>query len=457
MDKTIGTDVVYPIAQEFPTVAKQYRPPGYEATYSATLSASFRRGGLEPLVTVLALVEGFGPGWSAEEVCELALGALRERFLQGEDGAIPEIVLAGLLAANEAVYERASEYNARGDIGGRLVIALMTGGRCYAIQVGEGVAFLREREGGFRQIDPILTAPAGAFLGADAVLDMIPSEDQSGIRLMPGDLLVLMNAALLAGLAPVGDELARRLACLPMGKVADLLLELGQAGAPGRALSLLSLETPGVVRRVAALMPRLSRPSVLLGAGALALVTFLFWIGIDWLDRPDPTPTSPTLSPIPTATIFLAPPATDLPRLPTPERSATPIPTPTDTATPTSTPIESPTPVPPTGTPTATPTPSPSLTSTPTPVPPTPTPTVPVGPIEVGGVVVVTGTEGFGVSARIEPLLAADRLFILYDGEQLWVIAGPEIVGDSTWWRLRAASGAEGWVVERFLQGVAIP
>ena len=448
---------MHPIAQEFPTVAKQYRPPDYEATYNATLSASFRCGGLDPLMTVLALAEGFGPGWSAEEVCQLALDALRDRFLQGGDQIPQEIALAGLLAANEAVYERASEYDARGDIGGALVVVLMTGGRCYAIQVGEGVAFLREREGGFQQIEPILTAPAGVFLGADAGLDMIPAEDQSGVRLMPGDLLVLMNAALLAGLAPAGAELARRLAPLPMGKAADLLIELGQAGAPGRALSLLSLETPGVVRRVAALMPRLSRPSVLLGAGALALVAFLFWMGIDWLDLPDPTPAAPTLSPIPTATIFLAPPATDLPRLPTPERSATPTPTPTDTATPTSTPTETPTPVPPTGTPTATPTLAPSLTATPTPVPPTPTPTVPVGPIEVGGVVVVTGTEGFGVSARIEPLLEADRLFILFDGEQLWVIGGPEIVGDSTWWRLRAASGAEGWVVERFLQGVALP
>ena len=88
-------------------------------------------------------------------------------------------------------------------------------------------------------------------------------------------------------------------------------------------------------------------------------------------------------------------------------------------------------------------------------MPPTPTPTIPVGPIRVGGIVVVTGTEGFGVSARVEPGLSADRLFVLFDGEQLAVIAGPQTVGEIVWWQLRTAGGAEGWVVERFLQGVA--
>jgi hypothetical protein len=78
-----------------------------------------------------------------------------------------------------------------------------------------------------------------------------------------------------------------------------------------------------------------------------------------------------------------------------------------------------------------------------------------VAPIRVGGVVVVTGTEGMGVSGRVEPRLTALRLFVLLDGEQLWVIDGPQTVGESTWWKLRRANGAEGWVVERFLQGVA--
>jgi hypothetical protein len=98
---------------------------------------------------------------------------------------------------------------------------------------------------------------------------------------------------------------------------------------------------------------------------------------------------------------------------------------------------------------------TPSFTPTASPVPPTSTPTIPIGPIKIGGVVVVTGTEGLGVSARAEPTLSALRLFILVDGEQLWVIDGPRSVGDSVWWRLRTTEGSEGWVVERFLQGVA--
>jgi cell division septation protein DedD len=302
-----------------------------------------------------------------------------------------------------------------------------------------------------------MTASAGSFIGAAPHLDLITAEDQKGTRWLPGDLIVLMNAALLAGLPSSDDTLARELSRLSMNEVADLIIETGQNGAPGQALSLLVLETPGVVQRVTALLPRLDGQSVLLGAGTLVLLTMLIWIGIGWFDRPEPASPTPTLSPIPSATIFLAPPPTDLPYLPTPKRTATPVPSRTSTATPTPTATETSTPVPPSPTPSATPTWTPSMTPSPSPMPPTPSPTVPVGPIEIGGLVVVTGTEGLGVSARAEPTLSAVRLFILFDGEQLWVLDGPRPVGGSVWWLLRAASGAEGWVVERFLQGVAVP
>jgi hypothetical protein len=445
---------VHPIGQEFPTIVKRSRPSDYEATQSATLSASYRRGGLDPLVTVLALVEGFGPGWSAEEVCELALDAVRTTLLGADEESPADLLHACLSAANSAVHGRASAYSAVSEIGARLVVVLVAGGRCYLAQAGGNAAFLREREGGFRSIDPILTAEEDNFLGADADIPLSPAEEQKGVRLMAGDLLVLVNDALLPALEQAGDRFTEKLAKLPLETAAERLVALGGVDSQ-RERTVLLMEMPSAVRRVAVLLPRLGRPSVLLGAGALVLVALLVWAGASVFRRPEEPPATPSPSPLPSATIYLAPPPTDLPHLPTPARTATYTPTPTETPTVTPTPTNTPTPVPPSETPTPTDTPTVTFTPSSTPVSPTPTATIPVAPIRVGGVVVVTGTEGMGVSGRVEPRLRALRLFVLLDGEQLWVIDGPETVGDSTWWKLRRANGAEGWVVERFLQGVA--
>ena len=134
---------MHPVTQEFPTVYRVHRPQNYERTFSASLSASFHRGGLEPIVTLLALVEGFGPGWSAEEVCQLTLDALRDRFLVADDSNPLAILMAGLQDANAAVYERASEYSALGEVGGYGVLALLTGGRSFVVQLGKDAAYLR--------------------------------------------------------------------------------------------------------------------------------------------------------------------------------------------------------------------------------------------------------------------------------------------------------------------------
>ncbi len=445
-----------PIAQELVSVVKQFRPPGYEMTQSATMVASFLRGGLDPLVTVATLFEGFGPGWSAEEVCQLALDALRDHFSAAGDEPLQDHLAAGLIAANEAVYGRAFDYNAVGEIGGRIVVALIAGGRCYLAQVGGNAAFLREREGGFRPIDPVLVADENAFLGMAPDLALSPAAEGEGIRLMAGDLLVLMNGALLAQLSLAGDELAGVLARLSLEGTVSKLVELGQDSAQQELLTL-AVEIPSVARRAAALLPRSVRPSYLLGFGALLLLAVLIWTGVRDLGRAGESVATSAPPPYPSATIFLEAPPTGLPHLPTPARTATPTPTPTNTVTPSPTPTDTPTPAPPTATTTPTDTATPTMTSTSTPVPPTPTPTIPVGPIRVGGIVVVTGTEGFGVSARVEPGLSAGRLFVLFDGEQLAVIAGPQTAGEIVWWQLRTAGGAEGWVVERFLQGVAAP
>ncbi|NOR81892.1 MAG: SH3 domain-containing protein, partial [Ardenticatenales bacterium] len=83
------------------------------------------------------------------------------------------------------------------------------------------------------------------------------------------------------------------------------------------------------------------------------------------------------------------------------------------------------------------------------------TPTL--SPIIVGHEVIIVGTGGLGVSVRADPGKGSDRLFIVLDGERLQVIGGPEEADGLQWWHLRAPSGEEGWGVEHYLQGVAVP
>jgi hypothetical protein len=101
-----------------------------------------------------------------------------------------------------------------------------------------------------------------------------------------------------------------------------------------------------------------------------------------------------------------------------------------------------------------------AIVNTNTPVPPTPTetitpsPTIPAAPITVGGMVVVAGTEGLGISLRDGPSSEAVRIAILLDGSRSDVIDGPIPEGNLVWWQLRTLDGMEGWAVNRFLQGI---
>lgn len=446
---------MYPIVQDYlSSVSRKYRPTGYERTRSATMLSSFRQGGLDPVVTVLALVEGFGPGWTADEVCQLALQALRNQFVQAEGGDgddVLRVLHTGLAAAHTAVYGRACNYEAEGEIGCQLVVAVLVGSRCLVAQVGDGAALLLSREGNLRPIQPVLTADEGDFLGKNTELSLstpVAEDEGKNVRLQAGDRILLLNAALLASLKErqIADALARP----ELERAADKLLRLGQAKDGKQEMATLLVEMPGAVQRAAAILPRTGR-ALAWGAVALLLIGLL-WSVINWLNRPDEPLAAlvPTLSP--TATIFLPPP-TGLPLLPTPIRTATFTPTPTDTVTPS-----------PTASPTATllpPTEAATETPTPTLLPPTPTdtvspsPTIPAAPIAVGGRVVVVGTAGLGISLREGPGPTLERLAIIFDGEQLEVIGGPEQVADIVWWQLQTAEGLQGWGAGRYLQGVA--
>jgi hypothetical protein len=438
---------VHPISEEFlTTVTRSFRPKEYGATESQVMTASFRRNRLSPPLAVIALVEGFGPGWSAQEAHELTLQALRDCFEEARDEPILQILQWGLLAANQAVYARASEYEAVTEVGCRALVAVTDGDRFYLAAVGGGAFFLREREGGLRRLTPAWDLGEGEFLGCAAQLALPPAGEEEGVRLMVDDRLILLNRALLARLAPLRDQMADASALPLLEDAADRLIKLGSAGTRSEIVTIM-VQVRGMVRPAAALVPCRTR-ALFLVWGTLTLAVLLFWGVKSWFERKEEAVAGEGALAAPTATIYLPPPPTDLPWLPTPNRSPTPTPTATPMPTLTPTPTRTPTPLSPT--PSSTPTPTPSQ-------PPTATPTIPVGPIVVGGRVVVTRTQGRGLSVRAEPGLGAARLFYLMDGEILEVIGGPEEVEESTWWRLRTADGREGWCAGFYLQGVALP
>ncbi len=445
---------VHPITKDFlSSVRRLWRPPEYEATSTATMVTSFRQRGLGPVVTVVALVEGFGPGWSAREVCQLAFQELRNQFVLAGDEDPGDVLHSALIAANLAVYERADRYQAVGEIGAEILVAVIARGRCILAQAGRGLAFLSRRGGDSERVAPLLLAGDGRFLGHDKELSLLSPkgtrleagvEDEKGGRLRSGDVIALMNAAMSAGLAD--DEISAALRLSPLERAADRLIESGQAQVAEAELLALLVEVPGAVQRAAASLPRFRR-MLAFCAAALVLLSLLWWRTAPRREElflpglPDEVPARGTSTRLPTVTILLPPPQTGLPLLPTPVRTATP------TRTPARTPIRRP--------PAGSAIPADVATGTSGPATQDETPTL--SPIIVGHEVIIVGTGGLGVSVRADPGKGSDRLFIVLDGERLQVIGGPEEADGLQWWHLRAPSGEEGWGVERYLQGVAVP
>ncbi len=443
---------VQPLAQVIlDFVHRTYRPVGYEATESGVLVSSLRGRGLTSTFTVAALAEGFGPGWTAGEVSQLALQALRNHMVGHEGGDLAILLREGLQAANRAVYDRAHSYDAAGDIGVEMVVAIVHGDRAVAARVRGGV-YVSRTGADLAPMPSTLEAGNEGFLGQSPELELWEADQDGaahewadgspGFRLDTGDRLVIGNGPLARSLAKGMDTGA--VGSLSLDRAADRFLKVAQSAGGDEELSLLLVEMPGAAKKAAALVPRNVRLAMM-GVAALAVIALLIW-GTAGLVRSLRGPeTTPTPSTTPTATIDLPPPPTDLPMLPTPVRTATRTPTPTGTSTPTPTPTS-----------TATATPSPTATPTATETPAA-SPTIPVGPIVVGGQIVIVATEGLGVSLRAGPGSLYDRLFIVEDGDLLQVISGPEEVDGSVWWQLRTADGREGWAVDQFLQGVGSP
>ncbi len=120
--------------------------------------------------------------------------------------------------------------------------------------------------------------------------------------------------------------------------------------------------------------------------------------------------------------------------------AALPTPTPTPTLTPTATTT-------PTSTGTATPTPTNTSTSTPTSTP-TVTPTATSTPPSA----IVLGTGEQGAILRDAPEGAP--IGFVAEGEQLLVLAGPDLRATGFWWLVLKEDGSQGWLVGEFLATV---
>ncbi|MGC9360253.1 MAG: SH3 domain-containing protein [Anaerolineae bacterium] len=94
-----------------------------------------------------------------------------------------------------------------------------------------------------------------------------------------------------------------------------------------------------------------------------------------------------------------------------------------------------------------------TYTPTPAEVAVTPTPAESEAAVElaVGDEVTVSGTGGAGLNMRAGAGTGHAKVKTLREGAKVEIIGGPEDANDYTWWQVRDADGATGWVVEDYL------
>lgn len=85
------------------------------------------------------------------------------------------------------------------------------------------------------------------------------------------------------------------------------------------------------------------------------------------------------------------------------------------------------------------------------------TPPAAGGSLTAGNFAQVVDAEGLGVRFRFGPGLDYATIRIIFDGEQLRVMGGPESADGYTWWRLQDAQGNIGWASQEYLSPTAAP
>jgi len=462
-----GATAAHPVAQDtLANDSRTYHREGEGESVCCTLTSTFRPGGGGDEVTPLVMAEGFGPGWTPEEACRLALQALRNRFVQAEDENAVHVLMDALAIANQVVHDRESAYGADGEIGVWLPAAILSGSFLCLASVGRGSAFVVSRDKATYRLSPDLDLGPDTYLGCRPALSWPQVNDIGrpfigpGVRVDQRDLIVLLNGA--AGDGLDASQLPGSLGHMEIDQAANRLLRLGQtrprcsSHAGGRpnlsAVGVLVAQLGGAASEASLMAWWRWAILVILSALLLATASTGFWM---WHTvRPDRARSVTPMS-ISSPTVLLW--------LPTLIPSMTALPSPWPVATRATSDI-------PTANrpqmPAAAPSAASGATSTIRPMsgngPETtvpgdsfPTPTVPAGPIQVGGRVIVAGTEGLGISLRDRPGTAGMRLAVLLDGELMDVLGGPEQANDIAWWQLRTSTGLEGWAVEQYLQGVA--
>lgn len=363
---------MHPLAQDFlNNFSLIIHPQGFDQDNCATMVSSFRRSDEAQPILVLSLAEGFGTGRTAEEVCQIALQALRNEFVKAESQAIDEILVVGMATADRAVYEHACVYEEEGEIGVWMLAAVIEGNRCYVMQVGRGSVYIVRRSGRVDRVTPYTGVGQNRFLGMEPKLALPYNTDVRTVPMHSEDKLLLVNGTL--GDAISEETIQSTLSRFEVKRAVDRLVQIGKTKLgqlaktrqdlsvqePSIALGALAVEMPGGEGKSTKTSSRYGRMAII-ATGALVLAISLIWALFGHKSTPVAAPV--VVTPVPSITdVVTETPTTEVLSLPTRSSTFTSIPAispsltntatrvlPSATLEPTEVPTSTPSPLPPT-------------------------------------------------------------------------------------------------------------
>jgi protein phosphatase len=278
----------------------------------------------DPVPSVLAIVaDGIGGHRAGEIAAEIAVETISQEVSNGNSSLPAQTLAQAIVQASQAIYEQSLDNPERKGMGATCVCAWIIGDRLYAANVGDSRIYL-VRAGTIRQLSTDHTwiqeaLDQGAltpeqvqghpnvhvirrYLGSRQTV--VPdlrlrlgeeesnqqSEANQGVRLQPGDRLLLCSDGLTDLVKDT--EILSILTTFKQEEALDLLVSLANQRGGHDNITLVTLQVPETVALPAELQPvsRWQRRRVTcLGFAALTVLGLLLIGGISWLMQRSPS------------------------------------------------------------------------------------------------------------------------------------------------------------------------